>query len=157
MRTNLREKALRIILSSILTSDLSANDIRMLSQSLSQDRDFSWDLGTALKDVADRLYLHTFEMKSHDKLGDTSDQVYEALSAIKRRRLSKKMLLQYMSQVSPNSNFTDQSTKLSARELLINFFNTSSSGNKSNLLSLLEKGATGGDDYLQGIMKRDNK
>lgn len=154
MRTNLREKALRIILSSILTSDLSANDIRILSQSFTKDRDFSWDLGTALKDVANRLYLHSFEMKSRDQASDISNQVYAALSAIKRRRLSKKTLLQYMSQVSPNNILLDQSAKLSAKELLVDFFNTSSSASKSELSRLLEQRATGGDDYLQGIMRK---
>ncbi len=153
MRTNLREKALRIILSSILTSDLSANDIRILSRSLTQDRDFSWDLGTALKDIANRLYQHSLEVKSHDQTSDTSDQVNEALGAIKRRRLSKKVLIQYMNKASPFYILPNQSAKLSAKELLMDFFYKSLNSGKSELLHLLEQGTISGDDYLQGIMR----
>lgn len=153
MKTNLREKALRIILSSILTSDLSANDIHLLSQSLTKDRDFSWDLGTALKDIANRLYLHSFEMKPYDT-NDTSNVIYEALSAIKRRRLSKKRLLEYMTQVSPDDTLFGLSTNVTVKELLTEFFNRKSSSSKSELLRLLQQSDKGEDDYLKGIMRR---
>lgn len=157
MKQNIRNKVIRMFASSILASDLTANDIRKVANSLIHDNDFLWDLGSMLKDMAEKLDKYSVKkrMAKYD-YNDVSDLLSEALIIAKRKRLSKRKILEYINEISPNDNLSTLGAKMTTREILLNFFNRKSNVEKSELLNLLETGAKGRDDeYLRGIMRRE--
>lgn len=156
MKQNIRNKVIRMFASSILASDLTANDIRKVANSLMRDNDFLWDLGSMFKDMAEKLDKYSVKKRTSDyNYSDVSDLLSEALNIVKRKRLSKQRILEYISEISPHDNLSSLGAKITTREILLNFFNRKSNVEKSELLNLLETGVKGRDDeYLKGIMRR---
>ncbi|MCK4826504.1 hypothetical protein KA005_62760 [bacterium] len=156
MKQHIRNKVIRMFASSILASDLTANDIRKVANSLIRDNDFLWDLGSTFKDIAENLDTYSVKKRmSNYNYSDVSDLLSKALNIVKRKRLSKQRILEYISEISPNDYLSSLDAKITIREILLNFFNRKSNVEKSELLNLLETGVKGRDDeYLKGIMRR---
>lgn len=157
MKQNIRNKVIRMFASSILASDLTANDIRKVANSLIHDNDFLWDLSSMFRDIAENLDTYSVKkrMAGYDYSG-VSDPLSEALNIVKRKRLSKQRILEYINEISPNDNLSILDAKATVKQILLNFFNRKSNIEKSKLLELLETGGKGRDDeYLRGIMRRE--
>jgi len=156
MKQNIQNEVIRMFASSILASDLTANDIRKVANSLIRDNDFLWDLSSMFKDIAKDLDTYSVKKRmSNYNYSDVSDLLSEALDIVKRKRLSKQRILEYISEISPNDNLSSLGAKITTKEILLNFFNRKSNVEKSELLNLLETGDKGRDDeYLKGIMRR---
>ena len=156
MKQNIRNKVIRMLASSILASDLTANEMRKVANSLIHDNDFLWDLGSMLKDMAEKLDKYSVKKRPADyNYSNISDILSEAMNIVKRKRLSKQRILEYITEISPNDRLYSLDTKMTMKEILLNFFNRKSNVEKSELLNLLETGVKGRDDeYLKGIMRR---
>ena len=156
MKQNIRNKVIRMFTSAILASDLTANDIRKVANSLIHDNDFLWDLSSMFRDIAENLDRYSIKKRiaGYDYSG-VSDPLSEALNIVKRKRLSKRRILEYINEISPNDDLSSLGAERTTREILLNFFNRISNVEKSELLNLLETGVKGrGDEYLKGIMRR---
>ena len=156
MKQNIQNEVIRMFASSILASDLTANDIRKVANSLIRDNDFLWDLSSMFKDIAKNLDTYSVKKRmSNYNYSDVSDLLSEALDIVKKKRLSKQRILEYISEISPNDNLSSLGAKITTKEILLNFFNRKSNVEKSELLNLLETRDKGRDDeYLKGIMRR---
>ena len=155
MKGNTREKLLRIIVSSILSSDLTKKDIYDIGNSLTRSDDFFVDLKEMLKDICTKLdrYSSTFSKSQYTYL-DGNERLYDVMNVIKRKRISKNKLMNYIELISPNDSILQKASSTPVRELLEEYFNKKSENTQLELINLLETGDKGGDEYLKGIMDR---
>jgi hypothetical protein len=153
MKRNLREKALRIIVSSLLSSELTPDDILSISNSISRGDDFSRDLVSLLNNVVNTISDSSINLlKSNYDITDSNIILNNAMKIVKNKRISKTRIINYLNLIDPNSNLYRENK--TAYQLLFDFFKRRpEDGNR--LKNLLETGEIGGDDYLKGIMKRD--
>ena len=156
MKRDIRNKVIRMFASSIMASDLAANDIRKVANSLIHDRDFLWDLSSMFKGIAENIDRYSAKRISNYSYSDVSDLLSEALAIVKRKRLSKQRILEYINEISPHDEPFTLDSKATAEQILRNFFNRKSDVQRTKLLNLLETGVKGKDDeYLRGIMRKD--
>lgn len=148
MRAKSRQKAVRTLFASIVSSDLSVAELRDLAFEL-QGGILSHELGSALAMFVDQL-MRT-EMPS-DTGRDIDSDVEAVLQVMKRRRLSKSRLAQMMSSLEPTSSLP-RIQDVTAEEYIREFFLRASSAERHHLLSLLDAPSVD-DPYLDGIMKR---
>ncbi len=152
MRGMLRDKALRVIISSLLISDLTANDLRMMSRSIMKDPSFLWDLATLLEQMVDKFNLHKNEYDSESNF-ETNELVSRALDAIQRRRLSKQKILKLMDRISPESVVPAETIGIPIKKLITTYFGMNSPSRISDFVNALE-GSDSEDPYLRGILNR---
>ena len=150
MRLKTRERAIRIILASLLESDLSTRELKELADSLSQ-HSLSWDLSDLLRDTLSHLTKFEEANKLPDRLNELEDLAY---SIVQRRRLSKKVILNHMKNAA--STPVDQmiQPKLSVRDMLHEFFLSAPLNEIDKFLELLQ-GSKKTDAYLKCIIQRD--
>ena len=156
MRQNIRNKVIRMLTSAVLGSDLTASDIRKVANSLIHDRDFLWDLGSMFRGIAENIDRYSAKRISNYSYSNVPDLLSEALTIVKRKRLSKQRILDYINEISPHDEPFTLDSKATAEQILRNFFNRKSDAQRAKLLNLLEAGVKGKDDeYLRGIMRKD--
>lgn len=155
MKGNTHEKLLRIIVSSILSSDLTKKDIYNISNSLIRSDDFFIDLREMLQDIVNKLdrYSST-STKSQNMLFRGSDRIRQAMNIVKRKRIAKNKIISYIELISPNDLILQKASNTPVRDLLEEYFDKNSENTQLELIDLLETGGKGGDEYLQGIMNR---
>lgn len=155
MKVNTREKLIRIIVSSILSSDLTNNEIHSISSSLNRNEDILWDLREILRDITNKLdiYSSTFS-KSYDTSSPVKERIRKAMDIIKRKRISKIKIISYMELISPSDLILHEVNRIPVKTLIEKYFNSKSENTQSKLINLLETGGKGGDEYLKGIMDR---
>lgn len=157
MKSKTREHAIRLFLSSLVNSDLSVREIRDISEALLRDRDFSENLGSVLKSTAMILEgspnLREFKPTA-ECFGSSQNSIDEALSLIKRKRISKKNIIAMIRAFSPEwVHFPSEDRILKVRELLDVFFDSASDRSVNDFLKWLREGSPP-DDYLKGIMRK---
>lgn len=155
MKLTTREKLIRTIVSSILLSDLTNNEIRSISSSLNRNEDILWDLREILRDVTNKLdiYSSTFS-KSYDTSSPVKERIRMAMDIIKRKRISKIKIISYMESMSPSDLILHEANRVPVKTLIEKYFNSKSENAQSKLINLLETSGKGGDEYLKGIMDR---
>jgi len=152
MTPKTRERAARVLLSSLLTSDLTASELRELSEEMLSSPDFLANLSILLRDLATRL-SHGDGQRKHSDANGESRQLSELLySEIQRRRLSKADVLALLSRVSPTM-LGARSTDLPLRRLLRDYLIRASQSEREQLVKLLSSEKSD-DPYLRGILKR---
>jgi len=154
MKRNIREKALRIIVSSIIASDLSAEDIRSLSDYLGRNGDFAWELGALLNDISLKFNKYSeFPANLSTYNNQVKTYLKEALDIIKNRRLSIAQIEALMLKVDPNPPLIELN-RITKSRLLGEFFNRGSEKQSVELLNLLRTWNVEPNDYLHGIMNK---
>lgn len=157
MKSKTREQAIRLFLSSLVNSDLSVREIRDISEALLCDRDFSENLGRALKNLAVSLegFMDLRELKPSDEYFIfPQNSIDEALSLIRKKRIPKKNIIAMIRALSPEwVHFPSDYRSLNVRELLDAFFHSASDRTANDFLNWLHEGSLP-DDYLKGIMRK---
>ncbi len=152
MKLTTREKLIRTILSSILSSDLSNKEIHSISDYLTRNEDIVLDLREILRDIANKLDIYScISSKSDNPYSTVSKRIGDIFNIIKRKRISKNKIIDYMNILSPNITI---SNRYSLQEIIEEYINNTSEDTNMKFINLLETGGKGGDEYLQGIMNR---
>ena len=155
MKVNTREKLIRIIVSSILSSDLTNTEIYNISNSLVKNEGLLLDLREILQDIANKLDIYSStSAKSQYTSFHGNERFRKAMNVIKRKRISKNKIRSYIELISPNDLILRKADSTPVRELLEEYFNKKSENTQLELLNLLETDGKGGDEYLKGIMDR---
>jgi hypothetical protein len=156
MKSNLRERVYRIIMASLLQSDLTSEEILIIGKAFSQETEFSWELGSLLKNISNRLDPELLnKMSPNDKNEDLAEDLFLAMKIVKAKRLSKTKILEYIAELSPSDDLSPYNSS-TVRDLLTDFFINKSNIEKNNLLKLLETGGKNEDEYLRGMIRRGN-
>ena len=157
MRSKTRERARRIIVSSLLRSDLTMSEIREIGKAFVNQFDFSQDLGCVIKDVVMTLgtsspFGHTKhympDYKSHN------EPFERAIFLINKKRLPKRQVVPILNALRPDMVDHFRKPKLTMREMVTAFFKIASKSQIADFMDCLEKGLSYSDDYLKGIMQR---
>lgn len=157
MRSKTRERAKRIIVSSLLRSDLTMSEIREIGKAFVNQFDFSQDLGSVIKDVVMTLGTSTSlrYTKHHKPDYERNNEPFErAILLINKKRLPKRQVVPILNALSPDMEDYLRKAKLTMREMVTAFFKTASKSQIAEFMDWLEKGLSYSDDYLKGIMRR---
>jgi hypothetical protein len=156
MKSISRQKALRIILSSLLSSELSLDDLTDIGHSISRHDDFALTLGSLLQDLTHKIDTR-LQIKTDIVFSDKEDKlgylIEKATMIINRKRLSKKFVNDLVVSLYPNykpilksqTTLKDSLTSLLkevGRESFIEF------------LELLDNREINNDEYFSGIMRK---
>lgn len=153
MRPRTRDKISRILLAALMRSGLTPGELRELHDDLvRRDAEFLADFGRLLGDV-----LHHFRelesKKSYKFWNQTSEHLKAAYTAIQRRRLSKRAVLDIMLDISSGIEGAKISPELPLKHLLQLFFESASQLEARRFVNTV-RGETDGDAYLRGIIRR---
>lgn len=154
MNPNIRQRAKRNFLASLLQSNFSSREMLELAEELT--------FGNFAKELSDyiREWIHLSEIGEHrdapgyNERPDTHASILSAaLDTISRRRLSKKFVIQIMALASSWIKPSHFQTSGTAKEMIEKYLLTASPTEASKFLSILE--GEPADAYLKGIVRRD--
>jgi hypothetical protein len=157
MKTKKSERATRLMLSSLLNSELSMKEIKDIADALLHDHDFLENLARLLREIA-----LTIESSSNLREYISSDLspglrtnlINEAQLIISRKHIPKMQILSVIKTLSPTwKNFVLNEPKITLSELLRYFFHKSSDEEARDFVRLISF-APQTDDYLKGIMQK---
>jgi uncharacterized protein (DUF1778 family) len=156
MRSNVNNRALRVILSSLVASDLSDSQLRQFADSLDSNPSTSHELAELIRDVAKRL-MSSGSIRSTERgyplPPQANDLIEQAAELIRRRRMPKSEVVKLINELLPRSKPTSELQDMSVRELLDYMFLTCSPDDFRVFIELLA-GDIRHDEYLKGIMRR---
>lgn len=144
MASKQNDRLLRIVLASIISSDLTASELRRLSIDI-QNGSFVDALGRTLADISFALEREPFGSPSQHH-GDLD----AVMRIIKNRRVSKNKLRSVMSRLAPASLMRDFSDDLTVREMVEDYLRAVPFGVDVLVDALSEDGS---DEFLKGILK----
>jgi hypothetical protein len=141
----------RLIVSSLLESDLSVAEVAELGKTLLNDRHFCEELGELLLTVADRIRHQAARGSPRD---DDLDWEWfaDARRIIKRRRLPKREILSVVAVLCPKI-VTSLNEEMPVDQILRLLAKGAPRPVREEFLKWLEGVPGGGDPYLEGIMK----
>lgn len=157
MRSKTRERARRIIVSSLLRSDLTMSEIREIGKAFVNQFDFSQDLGCVIKDLAKSIDSSIRMGKVKPLIPDYerhNEPFERAILLINKKRLPKRQVVPILNALRPDMEDYLRKAKLTMREMVTAFFETASKSQIAEFMDWLEKGLSYSDDYLKGIMRR---
>ncbi|RLC13373.1 MAG: hypothetical protein DRI57_16350 [Deltaproteobacteria bacterium] len=167
MKTDTKERAARLFLSSLLSSDLSRHDIREISEALLADNEFSRHLGMLIEGIVRNMAPPEMKIRPLPTFQDDNGVVNQTVSLIRKKRLSKKMITSVMASVSPGyaQYYGTMPEKFTLKEMLEKFLDYSGPGAFSDFMDMLQHrnlsdgsqirdGSQVRDGYLEGIMNR---
>jgi hypothetical protein len=148
--TRTRARAIRILLSALLDSQLTVTELGEIAHELSKSSELSSDIAELLRDVLSKL-----DIPGAKKLVSGERETLDALaySWISRRRLSKQAVLELMSTAKGKQQRDLGNPSQSMKELLKDFFSTGSMNDIRKFMEMLEQSGKE-DPYLQGISRR---
>lgn len=157
MKTNARtrNKVVRMLLASLLQSNLSESELLEVSESLAHDPEMMFQLGRFLR-------LYTEETRNREPEPEISPSTFSnpefqaLLLVIKRRRMAKRQLLSLIESISPHARPSERLADLPTGELLAWFYERATDAEKDRLSAYFHE-LKGPDPYLEGIMKRGEK
>jgi len=148
---------MRIIVSSLLRSDLTMSEIREIGKDFVNQFGFSQDLGCVIKDVVMTLGTSTPSPYTKRHMPDYerhNEPIERAILLIKQKRLPKKQVVLILNALRPDMEDHFRKAKLTIREMVTAFFETASRNQIADFIDWLEKGLSYSDDYLKGIMRK---
>src|SRR5258708_22354897 len=151
MNDRLRQRTIRFFIASILMSDLSEAEINVIAKELTRGM-LGKDIGEILREMV-LVSAKSFDLDQHIKSSAPSTQAYEAYEIAKRRRLSKKVLANYMAAASPHLPRKFFVSEAPLKDFLENYFEIAPSSEAAFFLNIL-KGELS-DPYLRGIVGRN--
>ena len=148
MRHKTKERVMRILLASLLESDLSTRELKEVANGLTEQR-FSWDFGKILHDTI----MHLYDLEVDKQPPFHQDEIENiAYEIVKRRKITKKLLTDFIGIVSQDLRRMVPFDP-PVREILVDFFNLASREEANHLMEMLQEGKKA-DAYLKGIMQR---
>jgi hypothetical protein len=160
MNTKTRERAMRVLLSSLLESTLTVHEMNEISDALLEDSDFPQTFGQLIKDIVVSMETNTRSLKPKPaitSLAETDDTpVKTALLLIKKKRLLKNGVLERLGTLSPDiQTFLEKlPKKLSLTEILNRCYNEMPQQFNEFIYWLRGKEIPY-DDYLEGILQKE--
>ena len=158
MKSNTRERAIRIILSAIMGSDLKPDEIRSLAKEFLNKNNYCRDIGLMMMDIFKRMdrtpQKLDFEIPVSPQR-DKSNFVSKSFSIINARRLAKKNVLAMMRMLIPQIVEMVGDANLSVRELLEMFEENASDAKIDKIIRWLDPDSTKqGGDFGKQTLKR---
>jgi len=155
MNEKIEEHVLRLIISSILNSDLTMRELRDISKLLAGDDGFSLRLSNIINDILKSLNNNLSPRKNikDSYLAEDNGKIEKALSLIRRKRLSKNKVLSLIEEISP-SMLHLSSNNYTMHEILDTYFNLESDYNIDLFFKRLNSAKLLVDDYLRGIIEK---
>lgn len=153
MKPNTRGRAMRVIVSSLLDSNLALAEVADLGKAFLGDRTFSEELGRLLISVADTM-RHQARYGSLDEGDIDCDWLDKAQKLVKRRRLPKQEILDTLHVLYPQDAAMFRQGQMPVNEILKLLASSSPVSVRTEFMKWLEGSSGGGDPYLEGIMKR---
>jgi len=156
MKTKTRERAIRILLSSIIGSDLTAREMQELSEAFLRGSEFSQDLGIIIKNLALDLKVgfHITKQDASDNLEIQEFTLEEAMEVIRRKRISKNKIVSLIRIISPKagSYYDSKREKMTVKQIIQKFYDAHGREQFYDFMSLVLRGDRTQDEYLKGIM-----
>ena len=159
MNTKIRERAMRVLLSSLLESNLTVREMNEVSNAFMDDSEFPQTLGQLIKDTVRSMEANTRSLKpklakiAPPKTDDTS--VKTAVLLIKKKHLSKNAVLERFGTLSPDTQaFIDKLPKKLSLTEIMNRCHNEMPQQFNEFLSLLKERETPYDPYLEGILQK---
>ena len=158
MNAKTRERAMRVLLSSLLESNLSVREMTEISDAFMDDREFPQTFGQLIKDIVISMENKTRSLKPKPAIPSENDEtpVKTALFLIKKKRLLKNGVLERLGTLSPDIQaFIDkQPQKRSLTDILNNCYNEMPQ-QFNEFLDWLRVKEVPYDDYLEGILQKE--
>lgn len=164
-KRDIRDRLIRIITSTLVREDFSANEQRAILSLLGAP-DFYQNLREtvsavfmAIEDNSGRsrqsnaARAKKLEAASEDTSAASEQLLGEILSLVRRKRLSKAGLLSILNKVS--AELASHMTEDASITLIVESFFLHSSDEQRRKLSEILRGDKAGDEYLQGIAERN--
>jgi len=160
IKTSTRQKALRHVVSALLSGAFTDREINEISSALVHRDEFVSELGLALRDVTQRLSAQGKQGRAdtREKQGRllTSSITKKAVALVKRNGITQSELLSIMEGISPGTTRTVEGKRLSTAKVL-DLFLSHNFEKRAMLLEELKRIAAkseGGDSYLDLITKK---
>jgi len=156
MRRDITQKAMRVILASMLASDLTLSEIRTISEAFVRSDELGQEVGALLRTAVSKIEGYEKTKLTGLLQGDpsSSGQVLQQLmDAVKRKRLPKRDILSMIGMISKQQEELLASRPMTAEQMLRAFLDASPEHQRWELLDLIETGGRRGDPYLHGIMR----
>jgi len=157
MNAKTRERAMRVLLSSLLESNLTAREMNEISDALLEDTDFPQTFGQLIKDIVISMEVNTRSLKPKPTIIQLADDtpVKTALLLIKKKRLLKNGVLERLRTLSPDVQIFLEKLpkKLSLTEILNRCYNEMPQP-FNEFISWLSGKEIPYDDYLEGILQK---
>ena len=154
MKGTIRDKFLRIILSSILSSDFTLYELQNISRLLKNDSNLLFDIGNILDDVVNKLDFMGRDSNIKSSESKSDDLYSYAIGVIKRKRIARNKIKNYIETISPNVPLIEKLENAPVKEIVREYFERISRKNKQDFIDLLENQGQGGDQYLKHIMHK---
>lgn len=157
MKNRTRERAIRVVAGTLLTSDLSLAEISALGRALREDSQLARDLGRLLEDTVLGIEPSHGSMKTR-RVGIRIDAehaglVDQILTVLKRRRKAKKVVVTWLKTVG-DGQVGDLNPAWSLREIVSKFVAHAPAVVLEKLQNDLGLETCTTDPYLKGIMKK---
>lgn len=160
MNAKTRERAMRVLLSSLLESNLTVREMNEISDAFMDDRLFPLTFGQLIKDIVMSMETNTRSLKPKPAIAARSETddtpVKTALLLIKKKRLLKNGVLEMLGTLSPDIQaFIEKlPKKLSLTEILNRCYNEMPQ-QFNEFLYWLRGREIPYDDYLEGILQQE--
>jgi hypothetical protein len=155
MKSRTRERAIRVLMSSLLRSNLTMGEMREISEALISGDSLAREVGLLLANIAEGVeetpYLSRSK-RSPDDRQSIQDLISEAVAIVRKRRLSKKDVLSLIGAVDPKAKTNLQKRGGTISDMLNEFFRRAPQYTLLQFLELL-RGPNPSDAYLRGILK----
>jgi hypothetical protein len=154
MRSSARERVTRLLIGSLLSSDLSANELRRIADMIFDDPLFVRDFAASLKNVAREF--EEFGQKSVQPAPYRNDLDWEDVySLIQSKAIPKREVLDQMMKLSASWRRAKYRIDLPVKELVRQFFEVATDTDSRRLLMALKRQEKeGSDPYLSGIVRK---
>jgi predicted Zn-dependent protease with MMP-like domain len=161
MNAKTRERAMRVLLSSLLESNLSVGEMNEISEAFIDDEEFPQTFGQLIKEIVISMDNKPSSLKAKGAIPKDSKKndetpVKTALLLIKKKRLLKNGVLERLGRLSPDiQDFIDKAPqKSSLREILNRCYNEMPQ-QFNEFLEWLKGREMPYDDYLEGILQKE--
>ncbi|KHD07967.2 hypothetical protein PN36_07265 [Candidatus Thiomargarita nelsonii] len=149
---------MRVLLSSLLESNLTVREMNEISDAFMDDRLFPQTFGQLIKNIVRSMESNTRSLKPKPAVRSETDEapVKTALLLIKKKRLLKNGVLERLGTLSPDIQaFIEKlPKKLSLTEILNRCYNEMPQ-QFNEFLSWLRGREIPYDDYLEGILQKE--
>jgi hypothetical protein len=157
MKDKMRERTIRLLLSSLLRSDFTVNQLEEVADAFIAREEIVSELGRAAKELISfmRNRSITKGQYTYDSDLDTNIAIInEAMDILKRKRLSKDFILHKIMNTDPNlyNYFLERKDQITLKEMLSEFLASKGLADFNTLIeSMIPTWYR--DKYLQGIME----
>lgn len=151
MAQRIHERAARLLIASLLESDLSERDLRQIADAFEFDHAYATSLGRICRQIADGL---PNDRRRPNEMGPGRREWHErATEVAKRKRRRKRDIVRAIHALVPSVSEDEIDDNRTVSENLRVVDHLGSEAEKENVLSWLESGADWNDEYLDGIMR----